>query len=70
MFIQIVIFIELPGSWHPTKEILAQITVSVIFIVFAVRLAPYHPSCHCTQRLFVILVKIVLFIIFALKLAP
>ena len=70
MFVQIVIFVELPGSWHPTKEILAQIIVSVIFVVFTVRLALYHPSCHCTQQLFVVLVSIVLFVIFALKLAP
>ena len=64
MFVQIFIFVELAGSCRPTKEILAQIIVSVIFVVFAVRLVPGDPSCHCAQlRLFVILVKMVPFVI-------
>ena len=61
MFVQIFIFVEVAGSCHPTKEILAQIIVSVIFVVFAV---PYDPSCRCAQlRLFVILVKMVPFVL-------
>ena len=43
--------------------------VLVIFILFAVKLASYYPSCHCTQRFFVIFVKIVVFDVFAVKLA-
>ena len=69
MFIQIVISIDLPGSCHPTKQIVARMVVLVIFILFAVKLAPYYPSCHCTQRFFVIFVKIIVFDVFAVKLA-
>ena len=73
MFIQITIFVELPGSYHPTKQIfviLAQIIVFIIFVVFAVKLAPYHPSCCYSQRFFAIFFKIVVFVIFAVNLAP
>ena len=69
-FVQIVTFVELPGSCHPTKQILIQIIVFVIFILFAVKLPPYYSSCHCTRQFFVIFVKIVLFDVFAVKLTP
>ena len=44
MFVQIVIFFELPGSYHPTKQIfviLAQIVVFVVFFSFS--LYNIHP---------------------------
>ena len=69
-FVQIVTFVELPGSCHPTKQILTQIVVFVIFILFAVKLPPYYRSCDCTRPFFVIFAKIVLFDVFAVKLAP
>ena len=67
---KIVTFAELPGSCHPTNQILTQIVVFVIFILFAVKLAPYYPSCHCTRPFLVIFVKIVLLDVFAVKFAP
>ena len=70
MFVEIVTFVELPGSCHPTNQILTQIVVFVIFILFAIKLAPYYPSCHCTRPFLVIFVKIVLFDVFAVKFAP
>lgn len=64
MFVQIFIFVELAGSCRSTKEILAQIIVSVVYVGFAVRLVTCDPSCHCAQlRLFVILVKMVPFVL-------
>ena len=67
MFIKIVTFVALPGSCHPTKQILTQIVVFVIFIHFAVKLPPYYPSCHCTRPFFVIFIKIALFDVSAVK---
>ena len=70
MFVEIVTFVELPGSCHPTNQILTQIVVFIIFILFAAKLAPYYPSRHCTRPFLVIFVKIVLFDVFAVTFGP